>query len=735
MDTNDSGMSPCDDTPTRASDLIHEGLQNFARSIRRTQVPHSVSGLKQVQTYGVLALAPHKTYVKSGRAIGDIMEDHPHGDGSIYEALARMANKDVFPIPYIDIDGAPGSYLDPKPAAFRYTEMMLTSFARDIFLSGINVDTLPHRVDDSGQKVVDYLIPSVPVALATAVTAVGYGEGSLSMAMNLADVCAVSAAYCRHRAEHPPATFPFGQYIDRFMPDTAIPMQLLNYAELAGSYRMGKWHVPIRMEGRVILGRHEIWIYTLPHGIPIHTVATKIEDAIANVKVTPWFERHIALVRQEDCIYIQLKKNIDVFDAWEYLRRWLPAQDVIHPTSRYLIADGSGLSAVMSPMDLLEAWYVARSGIEISNKRMRHQVLTRRINEQMALIKFLENRAPMLETIQETALRHEDIVRIFRDNYDLTESQTNYLISRELRILTATERDRVVKTRDDLIEQRHRLAKSIRDTPLEMATEVERIGRLYGVQRKMKLPRYIGYIKIGAKGCVQFESVDEIADIVARFPNADFTIYTYDGTHLVRVAPDRNGSTLDGVTSRYTTGDIFGLPADPSRVWTVRFQDGAACTVQGYVPGSRDAGFTYTTRTSRFVRQNGELFTGVVSDVFKVLKTMGRGNNTDIIHVYPDMKGVHYLLIACSEDKNRLRLVKVDPTVSRVVIPQAGKAHVIHHRTGTNWYFTLDDDFITGKSGRVYQIRDADALLDGASSTILDLNSPKLRRNPMFNAM
>ena len=54
---------------------------------------------------------------------------HPHGDSSIYDAMARMAQDFSMRLPLIDGHGNFGSIDGDPPAAMRYTESRLTKAA------------------------------------------------------------------------------------------------------------------------------------------------------------------------------------------------------------------------------------------------------------------------------------------------------------------------------------------------------------------------------------------------------------------------------------------------------------------------------------------------------------------------------------------------------------------------------------------------------------------------------
>jgi DNA gyrase subunit A len=62
--------------------------------------------------------------------VGDVMgKYHPHGDSSIYESMARMAQDWAMRVPLIDGQGNFGSMDGDPPAAMRYTEARLAKVA------------------------------------------------------------------------------------------------------------------------------------------------------------------------------------------------------------------------------------------------------------------------------------------------------------------------------------------------------------------------------------------------------------------------------------------------------------------------------------------------------------------------------------------------------------------------------------------------------------------------------
>ena len=89
-----------------------------------------------------MAYTPDKPYRKSARVVGDVIgKYHPHGDQSIYDALARMAQHFSLRLMLIDGQGNFGSVDGDPPAAMRYTEVRLAKSAMAL-LEDIDEDTV-----------------------------------------------------------------------------------------------------------------------------------------------------------------------------------------------------------------------------------------------------------------------------------------------------------------------------------------------------------------------------------------------------------------------------------------------------------------------------------------------------------------------------------------------------------------------------------------------------------------
>jgi DNA gyrase subunit A len=110
-------------------------------------LPDARDGLKPVHRrilYAMhdMGLSASSSYKKSARIVGEVLgKYHPHGDGAVYDAMARMAQD--FSLRYCLVDGQGnfGSVDGDSPAAMRYTEARLSRIA-ETMLQDIEMDTV-----------------------------------------------------------------------------------------------------------------------------------------------------------------------------------------------------------------------------------------------------------------------------------------------------------------------------------------------------------------------------------------------------------------------------------------------------------------------------------------------------------------------------------------------------------------------------------------------------------------
>ena len=150
-------------------------------TIMHRALPDARDGLKPVHRrilYAMrgLRLDPGGAFRKCAKIVGEVMGNyHPHGDSSIYEALARLAQDFNVRYPLVDGQGNFGNVDGDNPAAQRYTEARLTAAAAAL-LEGLAEDAVDFRDNYDGSEQEPVVLPAAfPNLLANGSSGIAVG--------------------------------------------------------------------------------------------------------------------------------------------------------------------------------------------------------------------------------------------------------------------------------------------------------------------------------------------------------------------------------------------------------------------------------------------------------------------------------------------------------------------------------------------------------------------------------
>lgn len=131
-----------------------------------------------------------KPTVKSARIVGDVMgKYHPHGDSSIYEAMARMAQDFSMGEMLVQGQGNFGSRDGDKPAAMRYTEARLSKLGASL-MDDMDKDTVDWQPNFDGTLQEPVVLPTkFPNFLVNGGSGIAVGMATNVPTYNLGEVC------------------------------------------------------------------------------------------------------------------------------------------------------------------------------------------------------------------------------------------------------------------------------------------------------------------------------------------------------------------------------------------------------------------------------------------------------------------------------------------------------------------------------------------------------------------
>jgi DNA gyrase subunit A len=419
-----------------ASEMQTSFLEYAYSVIYSRALPDARDGLKPVQrrilySMDEMGIRPDRSHVKCARVVGQVMgQYHPHGDTAIYDALVRMAQPWAMRLPLIDGHGNFGS-LDDGPAAMRYTECRMAPAAAAM-ADGLDEDTVDFKPNYDGKDVEPTVLPAAfPNLLVNGATGIAVGMATNCPPHNLVEV--VQAL--RHLIKQPDASI---DELMRFIPGPDLPSggKIIGLDGIRDAYHTGKGSFRMRATARIEQvhpRRKGIVITELPYLIGPERVIEQIKSlvnarrlqGVADVKDLSDRANGTRLV-------IEIKSGFNPDAILEQLYKLTKIEDN-YAINAVALVDGQPRSLTLR--DLLTVYLEHRYEVT----RRRTEFARSKAQERLHLVEGLlmaildiDDVIAIIRTSDDTAHARSRLMEVF----DLSETQTNYILEMPLRRLT-----------------------------------------------------------------------------------------------------------------------------------------------------------------------------------------------------------------------------------------------------------------------------------------------------------
>jgi DNA gyrase subunit A len=361
--------------PIEIQEEMERSFLDYAMSVITARaLPDVRDGLKPVHRrilYGMYeqGLRPDRSRKKSANAVGQVMAFyHPHGDGAIYDALARMAQD--FSLRYPLVDGA-GNFGSPdpndRPAASRYTEAKLAPLAMQL-LASIDEETVDMSATYDGSTTEPVVLPArFPHLLVNGGGGIAVGMATNIPPHNLREVIDATV----HLLDHPDASVAdLQQFVQA--PDFPTGALILGRAGLSEVYETGRGSVRMRAVAEIEEGRAgavSIVVSELPYQTSAEVIGQKIAEIVDERRV-----EGIRDVRNESSgdsvrLVIDLKRDANAQVVLNLLYKHTPMQTNFAVN---LLALVDGVPRLLSLRDAL-VHYIAHQ-VEVITRRSQYRL-------------------------------------------------------------------------------------------------------------------------------------------------------------------------------------------------------------------------------------------------------------------------------------------------------------------------------------------------------------------------
>ena len=304
----------------RSDDMYKEDMVKYLIIVnRRRSFPEVKDGLKVVERrlmYDMLELNAIGHVLKSARITGDTMgKYHPHS--SSYGSMVVMAQPFTYKIPLITGQGNWGTIMGDGPAAERYTEAKISTFAYDCVISDLKESKKAVNWKDNytrEYKEPEYLPVKVPLLLIEGTFGIGLGIASSIPSHNLVEVLEAT----RKLLKDP-------NYDPILIPDHCQPLQIFDtdWAEISHT-GSGKYTVRGIIDVEHAKKGPVLHIRSLPDYVKEEKVISTLMD-LYKAKQLPMVTDINSASKESIDIRVVLKKDADV----EYVKQLIYAKTLV----------------------------------------------------------------------------------------------------------------------------------------------------------------------------------------------------------------------------------------------------------------------------------------------------------------------------------------------------------------------------------------------------------------------
>ena len=415
-------------------------------------LPDVRDGMKPVQRrvlFGMdgLGLSYSGQTKKSARIVGEVLgKFHPHGDLSVYDAMARMAQWWSLRYPLVKGQGNFGSMDGDPVAAMRYTEAKLEKVAEEV-LADLDKDTVDfqNNFDDSLQE--PTVLPTkVPLLLLNGASGIAVGMATNMAPHNLSECCDAICAYI----DNPEIT------TDELMhyikgPDFPTGGIIQGRQGIHDAFETGRGRIVIRSKTDIEVsdsGRETIVVTEIPYMVNKREMIEKIADLVESKKIDG-----IAYVNDESNmqgvrVVIKLKMGANSNVVLNNLFKYSPLQSSFSVNNVALV---DGRPRTLSLKDLIRYFVKHRHDVIVRRTKFDLDKAQKRAHILEGLLKALDVIDEIINIIR-SSKTVEDAKNELMSTFDFTEPQASAIVEMRLRQLTGLEREKLQAEYDELMK-------------------------------------------------------------------------------------------------------------------------------------------------------------------------------------------------------------------------------------------------------------------------------------------
>ena len=413
-------------------------------------LPDVRDGLKPVQRrvlFGMdgLGLAYSGPTRKCAKIVGEVLgKYHPHGDSSVYDALARLAQNWNQRYPTIFGQGNFGSMDGDPVAAMRYTEAKLQKITEDI-LGDIDKNTVDMVNNFDDTEVEPTVLPTkAPLLLLNGSSGIAVGMATNMAPHNLSECCDAICAYI----DNPDIdTDGLMQYLPG--PDFPTGGIIMGKSGIKEAYETGRGRVVVRSRTEIEVadnGRETIVVTEVPHMANKKEMTEKIAQMVEDKKIEGISYINDETSREGVRIVIRVKQGFNSNVVLNTLFKYTQLQSSFAFNNVALVG---GRPRTLSLKDLIANFVDFRHEVIIRRTRFDLEKAQKRAHILEGLLKAIDVIDEIIHIIRHSANVDEAKAELI-SRFAFTEVQATAIVEMRLRQLTGLEREKLQAEYEEL---------------------------------------------------------------------------------------------------------------------------------------------------------------------------------------------------------------------------------------------------------------------------------------------
>lgn len=473
-------------------DVASERYGSYAKYVITDRaIPDVRDGLKPVQRRIVFAMnrggnTYDRPYRKSAKSVGDVIGTyHPHGDSSVYEALARMSREWVTDYNLIDMQGNNGSIDGDGPAAMRYTEARLSKIAT-LLTTGVKQKGLVPMVlnyDDTEEEPV-VLPAQIPTILLMGVEGISSGYATSIPTFNLTEVIKALIVMLDKEditTEELLSLVP--------APDFPTGGVLTGIKDIHNTMDTGRGRVTLRGKYKIQKGKgktKEIIFTEIPYGTNKAKIMGRLGTILESKKVQGLLDVEDASDREGIQIIITVAESADTNVIIGYLLKNASLQENIKFN---IVVIDEGAPKQMGVRDILHSFNKFKRELTVRTLEYSLAKINSRLEILDGYIKMVDMLDVIIAEIKESKGRADAKKRLIT-KHGFSEAQAESIVSMQLHRISNADRKAYELEQKKLLKEKGKIEKILGSKLLlkrYMIKQYEEIIEEYGKDRKTEI--------------------------------------------------------------------------------------------------------------------------------------------------------------------------------------------------------------------------------------------------------